>query len=46
MKDEEIAHLTEELGKLKAIALQLPTNDQKPLTQGELANRLGCDSGL
>jgi len=45
-KDEEIAHLKEELGKL-ALAPQPTTHDQEPLTltQAELAKRLGCDSG-
>jgi chromosome segregation ATPase len=43
-KDEEIAHLNEELGKL-AIAPQPMTQDQEPLTQAELAKRLNCDSG-
>jgi uncharacterized coiled-coil DUF342 family protein len=45
MKDEKIAHLNEELGKLKAIAPQPTTNDQELLTQAELSKRLGCDSG-
>ncbi len=45
MKDEKIAHLNEELGKLKAIAPQPTTNDQDLLTQAELSKRLGCDSG-
>ncbi len=44
-KDETIAHLNEELGKLKAIAPQPTTNDQELLTQSELSKRLGCDSG-
>ncbi len=44
MKDEEIAHLKEELGKL-VIAPQPTTYDQELLTQAELAQRLGCDSG-
>jgi chromosome segregation ATPase len=45
MKDEKIAHLKEELEKLKAIAPQPTTNDQELLTQAELSKRLGCDSG-
>jgi hypothetical protein len=45
MKDEKIAHLKEELGKLKVITPQPTTNDQELLTQAELAKRLGCDSG-
>jgi chromosome segregation ATPase len=44
MKEEEIAHLKEELENL-AIALPPTAQDQEPLTQGELANRLNCDSG-
>ncbi len=44
-KDEEIAQLKEELGKLKAIAPQPTTNYQELLTQAELSKRLGCDSG-
>ena len=43
-KDEEIAHLKEELERL-AIAPQPMTHDQESLTQGELAKRFGCDSG-
>jgi chromosome segregation ATPase len=44
MKEEEIAHLKEELENL-AIALPPTAQDQEPLTQGELAKRLNCDSG-
>ncbi len=44
MKDEKIAHLKEELGKLKAIAPQPTTNNQELLTQAELSKRLCCDS--
>jgi hypothetical protein len=43
-KDEEIARLKEELGRL-ALALPPTTHDQEPLTQAELAERLNCDSG-
>ncbi len=45
MKDEKIAHLKEELGKLKAIAPQPTTNNQELLTQAELSKQLGCYSG-
>jgi len=45
MKDEKIAHLKEELGKLKAIAPQPTTNNQELLTQAELSKRFGYDSG-
>ncbi len=45
MKDEKIAHLKEELGKLKLIAFQPTANDQELLTQAELSKRLCCDSG-
>jgi chaperonin cofactor prefoldin len=45
MKDEKIAHLKEELEKLKAISPQPTTNDHELLTQAELAKRLGCNSG-
>jgi chromosome segregation ATPase len=44
LKEEEIAHLKEELENL-AIALPPTAQDQEPLTQGELAKRLNCDSG-
>jgi hypothetical protein len=44
MKEEEIARLKEELENL-AIALPPTAQDQEPLTQGELAKRLNCDSG-
>ena len=44
-KDEEIAQLKEELGKLKAITPQFTTNHQEVLTQAELSKRLNCDSG-
>ena len=35
MKDEKIAHLNEELGKLKAISPQPTTNDHELLTQAD-----------
>jgi len=44
LKEEEIAYLKEELENL-AIALPPIAQDQEPLTQGELAKRLNCDSG-
>jgi len=44
LKEEEIAHLKEELENL-AIALPPTAQDQEPLTQGEVAKRLNCDSG-
>ncbi len=44
LKEEEIAYLKEELENL-AIALPPTAQDQEPLTQGELAKRLNCDSG-
>jgi uncharacterized coiled-coil DUF342 family protein len=44
LKEEEIAHLKEELENL-AIALPPTAQDQESLSQGELAKRLNCDSG-
>src|SRR5919199_3543541 len=45
MKEEEIAHLKEELENLAIALPPTPTTEDQELTQAELAKRLNCDSG-